>query len=87
MGHVPQFTDRGWRHHALVNLGTVDTDAGGLTPVDPRMHVLGASSDYLVLDASEARGELRVGDRVSFLPGYGAMVRAASSPYVELRCT
>jgi predicted amino acid racemase len=86
MGHVPEFVDRGWRHHALVNLGTVDTDTGGLTPVDPRLHVLGGSSDYLVLDASEARGDLRVGDRVDFVPGYGAMVRAASSPYVELRC-
>jgi ornithine racemase len=86
MGHTPAFTDRGWRHHALVNLGTVDTDTGGLTPVDPRLCVLGASSDYLVLDVSGARGELQVGDPVSFLPGYGAMVRAASSPYVELRC-
>jgi predicted amino acid racemase len=87
MGQVPEFTDRGWVHHALVNLGTVDTDAGGLSPLDPRLRVLGGSSDYLVVDVSEARGELRVGDRVSFVPGYGAMVRAASSPYVELRCT
>jgi predicted amino acid racemase len=87
MGHVPEFADRGWVDHALVNLGTVDTDVGGLIPVDPRLRVLGASSDYLVLDVSDARGELRVGDRVAFLPGYGATVTAASSPYVEIRCT
>lgn len=86
MGHVPEFADRGWIDHALVNLGTVDTDTSGLTPLDPRVRVLGASSDYLVVDVSEARGELRVGDRVSFVPGYGAMVRAASSPYVEVCC-
>lgn len=86
MGHAPEFTDRGWRHHALVDLGTVDTDTGGLTPVDPRLRIIGASSDYLVLDVSDAKGEVRVGDPVSFLPGYGAMVRAASSPYVEVCC-
>jgi predicted amino acid racemase len=86
MGHVPEFTDRGWVHHALVNIGTVDTDPHGLTPVDPRLRVLGASSDYLVVDVSEARNDVRVGDRVSFVPGYGAMARAACSPYVDVRC-
>lgn len=85
MGHVPVLEDRGWIDHALVNLGTVDADVAGLTPVDDRLVVLGGSSDYLVLDASGAQGELRVGDGVAFLPGYGAMVTAASSPYVELR--
>ena len=86
MGHVPEFADRGWLDHALVNLGTVDTDVTGLSPVDGRLRVLGASSDYLVLDVSDAHGELRVGASVSFRPGYGAMVTAASSPYVEVRC-
>ncbi len=86
MGHRREFVDRGWVDHALVNLGVVDTDPGGLTPVDPRLRILGASSDYLVLDVSDAHGELAVGDRVAFYPGYGAMARAATSPYVELRC-
>ena len=54
--------------------------------MDGRLRVLGASSDYLVLDVSDAHGELRVGASVSFRPGYGAMVTAASSPYVEVRC-
>jgi predicted amino acid racemase len=85
MGHLPVFTDRGPVDHALVNLGTVDTDVGGLTPLDARLRVLGGSSDYLVLDATDAHGELGVGDTVAFLPGYGAMVTAASSPYVEVR--
>jgi predicted amino acid racemase len=85
MGHQPAFVDRGWVDHALVNLGTVDTDVAGLTPVDERLVVLGGSSDYVVLDVSGAHGELRVGDDVAFLPGYGAMVTAASSPYVQLR--
>jgi predicted amino acid racemase len=85
MGHRPDFVDRGWVDHALVNLGTVDTDVAGLTPVDDRLVVLGGSSDYVVLDVSGAHGELRVGDDVAFFPGYGAMVTAASSPYVQIR--
>lgn len=85
MGGAPAFVDRGWVDHALVNLGVVDTDVGGLTPVDPRLRVLGGSSDYLVLDATGAHGELSVGSTVAFVPGYGAMARAAASPYVEVR--
>lgn len=85
MGRVPEFRDRGMVDHVLVNLGVVDTDVSGLTPLDPRLRVLGGSSDYLVLDATDAHGELAVGDRVGFTPGYGAMARAAASPYVEVR--
>lgn len=84
MGRTPTFTDRGTVDHALVNIGVVDTDVSGITPLDDRLRVLGASSDYLVLDATGAHGELRVGDQVGFTPGYGALVTAASSPYVDV---
>ena len=33
--------------------------------VDSRLRVLGASSDYLLLDATAAAGEVRVGDEVA----------------------
>lgn len=85
MGHRPEFTDRGMVDHALVNLGTVDTDLGALCPLDDRLVVLGGSSDYLVLDATAAHGDLHVGDDVAFAVGYAALVTAATSPYVELR--
>jgi predicted amino acid racemase len=65
---------------ALVALGRQDTDPDGLTP-PPGLAILGASSDHLVLDASHH--SLAVGDELGFGLGYGALVRAMTSPYVE----
>ncbi len=87
MGHRPEFDDRGTVDHALVNLGTVDTDLGALCPLDDRLVILGGSSDYVVLDATAAHGDLHVGDEVAFAVGYAALVTAATSPYVEVRTT
>ena len=47
--------------------------------------MLGASSDYLILDVTEARGAAGVGDVVAFLPSYGALLAAMDSQYVEKR--
>jgi predicted amino acid racemase len=67
-------------HQALVALGRQDTDPEGLTP-PAGLRILGASSDHLVLDAGDH--SLSVGDEVTFGMGYGALVRATTSPYVE----
>lgn len=65
---------------AIVALGRQDTDPEGLTP-PAGLSILGASSDHLVLDAGDH--PLAVGDEVIFAMGYGALVRAMTSPYVE----
>jgi predicted amino acid racemase len=44
------------------------------------MAVLGASSDHLVVDPGDHHVE--VGSEVRFGPGYGALVRAMTSPFV-----
>jgi len=49
-GGRPQFEDRGMRRRAIVSIGRQDVDPVGIVPVDPRIEVLGASSDHLVLD-------------------------------------
>jgi predicted amino acid racemase len=84
MGGRPEFVDRGLVDHVLVNIGTVDVNVTALTPLDPGIVVLGASSDYLVIDATAARRPLHVGDDVEFALGYAALVTAATSPYVEV---
>jgi len=81
-GNVPQFEDRGVRLRAIVALGRQDVRLEGLTPLDPRMSILGASSDHMILDVEEA-DSLRVGDVISFRPDYGAMLQGATSAYVE----
>jgi predicted amino acid racemase len=82
-GRSPSFTDRGERRRALVNVGREDVDPQGLTPCDAGLQVLGASSDYLLLDVTDARSELAMGDVVRFSMSYGSLLAAMDSQYVE----
>ena len=81
-GGVPVFTDRGFRQRAILSLGRQDTVPEGLTPLLPGAEVVGASSDHLILDVTAAP-DIKVGDGVSFILGYGALLAAATSPYVK----
>lgn len=72
---------RGYR--ALVNLGQLDTDVGGLHPLNPAHHIAGASSDLTVVNIGDDPGDLRVGGSIAFRPGYGALARLMESRYVE----
>lgn len=84
-GRTRRFEDRGWRERALLDVGREDVDVEGLSPVDPRIQVLGASSDYLVVDVTEAKQDVRVGGEVAFALSYGALLAAMDSEYVEKR--
>ena len=66
---------------AIVALGRLDTVADGLIPPEG-MSVLGMSSDHLILNIGDHN--TLVGDQVSFALGYSALMRATSSPYVEM---
>jgi predicted amino acid racemase len=72
-------TGTGTIRQAIVALGRQDADPDGLTP-PAGICVLGMSSDHLVLDVGEQ--EIAVGDEVVFDVGYGALVRAMTSPFV-----
>lgn len=64
---------------AIVALGRQDVDPDGLVPPDG-ITVLGASSDHLVLDVGDH--DLAPGDELRFGLAYGALLRAATSPFV-----
>ncbi|GGO89503.1 hypothetical protein GCM10011348_47400 [Marinobacterium nitratireducens] len=83
-GQVPSFEDRGEQLRGILGLGRLDTDCATLRPEDGRVGLIGASSDHLVVDLT-ATAEYQVGDRLRFAPGYGALVQAMLSPYVEKR--
>ena len=61
----------------------VDTDRDGMHPLDEKVDVLGASSDHLILDVTRSDKEYQVGDTVRFTLDYGAVLRLATSEYVE----
>lgn len=82
-GNQPYFPDEGDRLRAIANVGREDVMVEGLTPIDKGVRVLGASSDHLLLDVTDADPPVTVGGRVSFRMGYGAMLLAMTSEYVE----
>lgn len=82
-GGRPVFEDRGLRRRAIVAIGRQDVDPGGIVPVDPRIEVLGASSDHLVLDVDALPEAPRIGEVLAFVPSYSATLRLFTSRYVE----
>ncbi len=82
-GGEPEFVDRGVRKRAICNIGRQDVVIDNLTPVDPGIIILGGSSDHLLLDVEDASQDYKTGDEVVFLPGYGALLAASTSPYVK----
>lgn len=84
-GTVPVFEDRGERRRAICAIGRQDVPAEGIVPLDPRVEVLGASSDHLVLDVDALPEPPAIGDAIEFRPGYSATLALFTSPYVEKR--
>ena len=82
-GHGGPTVDRGPRRRALVALGRQDVTPGFLTPIDPRVEILGLNSDHLVADVEAVTPAPRVGDVVEFIPGFASCLQAFTSPYVE----
>lgn len=80
-GGVPDRVGSGSVRQAIVALGRQDADPDGLTPPEG-ITVLGMSSDHLVLDLGDH--PMAVGDEIRFGLGYGALVRAATSPFVAV---
>jgi predicted amino acid racemase len=58
-------------------------DVSGIAPLDSRLTVLGASSGYLVVDATPAGDGIRVGDTLAFSLNYSALLAAMTSEYVS----
>lgn len=68
---------------ALVTIGQLDTDVPGLTPVDNRYTIVGASSDLTVVNLANNPENLKVGDAIKFRMNYSALLRLMSGRYIE----
>lgn len=84
-GNVPSFADRGERRRAIVAMGRQDVVPEQLRPLDPRIVVLGASSDHLVLDVHDLPVAPAIGEGIGFVPGYSSALQLFTSPYVAKR--
>ena len=82
-GNTTHFTDRGLRLRAICDLGRQDAAPDAIEPVDPGIEVLGASSDHLIIDVTDAETPVKVGSEVRFLLNYGGLLSASTSPHVR----
>ncbi len=83
-GGKPEFVDKGERDRAILNIGREDVIVEGMQPVGPEISILGASSDHLIVDVTEAE-DVRLGDELVFSLNYGALLAVMTSEYVEKR--
>ena len=81
-GETVQYTDKGPMLRGIAAIGRQDVRVDGITPTDPNMEILGASSDHLLLDLTNTNG-YRVGDTVTFGLDYGALLAASTSAYIK----
>jgi len=84
-GQRPQFENRGTIVRALLHVGREAVDLRGITPCEPNLTILGASSGYLVVDVTNVTKRVRVGDELTFVPNYSALLALMTSEYVEKR--
>ncbi len=82
-GRVLLRPDRGPMRRGILAVGVQDIDRAALEPLDEGVEILGGSSDHTIVNLSAAAREYRAGDCLRFRMGYGAVLRAYTSAYVE----
>jgi predicted amino acid racemase len=81
-GNIPEFTDIGVRKRAIVSMGKQDVNIEGISPIDERLTILGASSDHMILDIEDSEHEINVGDEIAFSLAYSGLLSVSDSKYV-----
>lgn len=82
-GHIPVFEDRGIRKRAICAIGKQDIDLDWMVPEDKNVIILGGSSDHLILDITDSDRKYEVGDKITFILNYVAILKAMTSEYVN----
>ncbi|MFZ5821062.1 MAG: alanine/ornithine racemase family PLP-dependent enzyme [Chloroflexota bacterium] len=82
-GDIPHWPDLGARRRAILALGRQDLQIESLIPKRPGVTILGASSDHLVLDVTEASPPVHTGEQMEFRPLYGAVATGMASAVAQ----
>jgi len=81
-GNIPEFVDIGIRKRAIVSMGKQDVNIEGISPIDEKLVILGASSDHLILDITDSEQIIKVGDQIAFSLTYAGVLSVSDSKYV-----
>lgn len=82
-GNKPIFEDRGMMRRAIVGIGRQDVDHLGLTPLNEGVEIIGASSDHMILNVTQADAGTTLGHIMTFKMDYSAMLKLFTSEYVN----
>ena len=82
-GEVPVFQDLGIRKRAILAIGKQDIHLNSLVPLEKEVKIVGASSDHLIIDITDFKEEVKVGDEVKFRLNYPALLSATTSKYIN----
>ncbi len=72
-----------WRKQAVLALGRQDIADGRIKPLTLGLEILRTSSDHLVLNLNDCPERIKVGDTLTFIPSYFALLAAMTSPFVQ----
>jgi len=70
-------------YRAIVDIGLLDIEVKHLSPVDPTMEIVGASSDMTIIDLGSNLQQYKVGDTIEFKVDYMGLLRLMNSTYIE----
>jgi ornithine racemase len=79
-GEIPTIEDLGMMNRGIVAIGKQDVQLDHLTPLDPRITVVGGSSDHLILNLGDSA--YQIGDIIAFRPNYPGLLHLMTSKYV-----
>lgn len=82
-GNVPEYVDSGIRKRVICAIGKQDIDDENIIPVDPRIIILGGSSDHLIIDTTDSDKDYKPGDIIRFKLKYSSLLRAMTSKFVK----
>ena len=84
-GEEVSFSSTGVRKRAIVNLGCMDMgDPDNLLPAEEGITVIAASSDHTVLDITDCKKALDIGDTVSFRLRYAGLMHCLAGRHVAV---
>jgi predicted amino acid racemase len=82
-GEKVEFVDKGDMLRAIVACGRQDVDVSKIKPLDPKLEILGQSSDHMIIDVTHSDKGYEVGDVIGFSISYGALLSLSTSEYVH----
>ncbi|RAO99237.1 alanine racemase [Petrotoga sp. 9PW.55.5.1] len=82
-GRKPKFEDKGKRLKAILAVGEQDISPQSIYPLDQGIEILHASSDHTIVDITESKKIFKIGDKMRFRLGYGSVLKAFTSSYIE----